>query len=111
MEPVKFSYNLLLANLNNSWLAGFTDRKGYFIRSINVYNCIFGYNIVQKGKGNLIMLKQINVLFEADKVYKDRVEDIYVYLISGIIGCSNTFPSFNKYNLLTNKSRYYILWK
>jgi hypothetical protein len=53
----------------------------------------------------------MNALFRSGKVHKDRVKDIYEYRISGIRGCSNIFPYFDKYNLLTNKSQCYALWK
>lgn len=111
LEPVKFSYNFILPSLNNSWLAGLTDGKGYFTCSTNAYNYTFSYNIAQKGKDDLIVLKQINALFGAGRVYRDKVKDIYEYRISGIRSCSNIFPYFDKYDLLTNKFRFYILWK
>jgi hypothetical protein len=111
LEPIKFSYNFILPSLDNSWLSGFTDGKGTFTCSINACNYTFVYNIAQKRKDNLIVLKQINALFGAGRVYKDRTKDIYEYRISGIRSCSNIFPYFDKYELLTNKSQCYVLWK
>ena len=111
LEPVKFSYNFILPSLNNSWLAGFVDGKGYFTCLIHDYNYTFSYNIALKGQDNLIVLKQINALFGAGKVRKDRMKDIYEYWINGIRACSNIFSYFDKYNLLTNKSLCYTLWK
>lgn len=107
--PIK---NLILPNLNNSWLAGFTDAEGCFTCSIGEKKGFsFNYSIAQKGESNLVILKELSVVFKAGIVSSHHVKDVYEYRISGVRNCPNIFPYFDEYTLLTKKSVSYLLWK
>lgn len=109
IKPKKVS---LVPSLNNSWLTGFTDGEGCFTCSINYKKGFsFNFNIAQRGESNIIILKQICVLFKAGIVSNHFVKDVYEYRISGVKGCSNIFSYFDKHTLLTKKSLSYTIWK
>ena len=112
LEPVGFIDNYIKPSLNNSWLAGFTDGEGCFTCSIgNKKGFSFNYNIAQKGESNITILKHFCLIFKSGRVYKHFVKDVYEYRIAGVKACSNVFPYFDEYTLLTKKSLSYILWK
>jgi len=112
LDPVIPIKNLILPNLNNSWLAGFTDAEGCFTCSIGEKKGFsFNYSIAQKGESNLVILKELSVVFKAGIVSSHHVKDVYEYRIAGVRNCPNIFPYFDEYTLLTKKSVSYLLWK
>jgi hypothetical protein len=91
-------------------LSGFTDGEGCFTCSIGEKKGFsFNFNIAQKGESNLYILKQLCTMFKGGIVSKHYVKNVFEYRIAGIKACSNTFPYFDKYTLLTKKSLAYIL--
>lgn len=112
LEPIRFKDNYVKPSLNDSWLSGFTDAEGCFTCSIgDRKGYSYNYNIAQKGEDNIIILEHIKSLFKAGKVFNHFVKNVFEYRISGVKACSNIFPYFNKYVLLTKKSLSYTLWK
>lgn len=112
LEPIRAINNLILPNLNNSWLAGFTDAEGCFTCSINQKKGFsYNYSVAQKGESNLIILKELVELFDGGIVSNHYVKDVYEYRIAGVKSCVNIFPYFDKYTLLSKKSVSYSLWK
>jgi len=112
LEPITLIKADIKPSLDNSWLAGFTDGEGCFTCSIGDNKGFsFNYNIAQKGKNNLEVLKHLVVLFKGGIVSNHFVKDIYEYRIAGVKTCPNIFPYFDKYSLLTKKSLSYLLWK
>ena len=112
LDTVILKKNLNLPSLNNSWLAGFTDAEGCFTCSISVKaDFSFNFNIAQKWENNKYILEHLCLLFNAGKVTKHSVENVYEYRIGGVKICQNIFPYFDKYTLFTKKSSSYILWK
>jgi hypothetical protein len=112
LEQVMFIHNHIKPSLNNSWLAGFTDGEGCFSCSIKAKKGFsINYSIAQKGEINIIILEHIRSMFKLGKVSNHFVKNVYEYRISGIKACSNIFPYFDEYTLLTKKSLSYILWK
>ena len=117
LEPIRAVNNLILPNLNNSWLAGFTDlppggTEGCFTCSINKNKGFsYNYSVAQKWESNLIILKQLVELFEGGIVSNHYVKNVYEYRIAGVKSCVNIFPYFDKYTLLSKKSVSYSLWK
>ena len=51
------------------------------------------------------------MVFKGGIVCNHSVKNVYEYRIAGIKYCSNIFPYFDKYTLLTKKSISYTLWK
>ena len=112
LESIQPINNLILPSLNNSWLAGFTDAEGCFTCSINEKKGFsFNYSVVQKGEGNLIILKQLIKLFDGGIVSNHYIKDVYEYRIAGVKFCVNIFPYFDKHTLLSKKVVSYALWK
>lgn len=112
LDTVILKKNLNIPSLNNSWIAGFTDAEGCFTCSISVKgDYSFNFNIAQKWEDNKYILNYICLLFNAGKVSKHSVENVYEYRIGGVKNCQNIFPYFDKYTLFTKKSSSYILWK
>ena len=112
LEPIVLIDNHIKPSLSNSWLAGFTDGEGCFTCSIgNKKEYSFNYNIAQKGENNIIILEHVCSMFKAGKVSNHFVKNVYEYRITGVKACSNIFPYFDKYTLLTKKSLSYTLWK
>lgn len=111
LEPVITKNNYILPNLNNSWLAGFTDGEGCFTCSIGEKGFSFNYSIAQKGEINVKILKELCLLFKGGIVSNHSVKDVYEYRIAGVKYSKNIFPYFDRYTLFTKKSISYILWK
>jgi len=112
LETIQVINKVILPSLNNSWLAGFTDGEGCFTCSINEKKGFsYNYSVAQKGENNLLILKELIKLFNGGIVSNHYVKDVYEYRIAGVKLCSNIFPYFDKYTLITKKSISYILWK
>ena len=112
LEQTIFINRSIFPSLNNSWLAGFTDGEGCFTCSISdKKGYSFNYNIAQKGESNIIILKHLCLMFKGGIVSNHSVKDVYEYRIAGVKYCSNIFPYFDKYTLLSKKSISYTLWK
>lgn len=112
LNTVILKKNLNLPSLNNSWLSGFTDAEGCFTCSISEKgDYSFNFNIAQKWENNKYILEHLSLLFNAGKVTKHLVENVYEYRIGGVKNCQNIIPYFDKYTLFTRKSSSYILWK
>lgn len=111
LEPVITKNNSLLPNLNNSWLAGFTDGEGYFTCSIGERGYSFNYNVSQIGEINVKILKELCLLFKGGLVSNHSVKNVYEYRIAGVKCSKNIFPYFDRYTLFTKKCMSYILWK
>jgi len=111
LDPIIFNNNLNLPSLNNSWLAGFTDAEGCFTCSISEKaDFSFNFNIAQ-WEDNKYILDHLCLLFNAGKVTKHSVENVYEYRIGGVKNCQNIFPYFDEYTLFTKKSSSYVKWK
>ena len=112
LVPVLFINKSLKPSLNNNWLSGFTDAEGCFTCSIGEKKGFsFNFSIAQKGKCNIVILKELSILFKGGIISNHSIKDVYEYRIAGIKACPNIFPYFDKYTLLTKKSLSYILWK
>jgi hypothetical protein len=112
LDPIILKNNLNLPSLNNSWLSGFTDAEGCFTCSISEKaDFSFNFNIAQKWEDNKYILDHLCLLFNAGKVTKHSVENVYEYRIGGVKNCSNIFPYFDEYTLFTKKSSSYVKWK
>lgn len=112
LEPITLIKNCIKPSLYNSWLAGFTDAEGCFTCSIrDKKGFSFNYSVAQKGESNIVILRQLVILFKAGIVSNHFVKDVYEYRITGVKACPNIFPYFDKHTLLTKKSLSYILWK
>lgn len=112
LDSIKFKTNLILPNLNNNWLVGFTDAEGCFSCSIREKKGFsINFSIAQKGENNIIILKHICSLFKTGIVSNHIVKDVYEFRISGVKNCETIFPYFDKHFLITKKSVSYILWK
>lgn len=111
LDKVEFINNSILPDLNNNWLAGFTDREGCFTSSIGDKKYTFNYNIAQKWEENVVVLEAICKLFGVGKVSPHNVKNVYEYRVNGIKACKILFHYFDTHNLYTKKQISYLLWK
>jgi hypothetical protein len=111
LDKVEFINNSILPDLNNNWLAGFTDGEGCFTSSIGDKKYTFNYNIAQKWEENVVVLEAICKLFGVGKVSPHNVKNVYEYRVNGIKACKILFHYFDTHNLYTKKQISYLLWK
>jgi len=112
LNPLIFKNSIILPNLNNYWLAGFTDGEGCFSCSIrDKKGFSINFNIAQKGENNVKILKHLCLLFNGGIVSSHSVKNVYEYRISGVKNCSNVFSYFDNHILITKKAISYLLWK
>ena len=70
--------SLVKKKKKNSWLAGFIDGEGCFTCSIGEKKGYsFNFNVAQKGESNLVILKQLVILFKAGIVSDHFIKDVY----------------------------------
>lgn len=113
LDEVEIINSEIWPSLNNSWLAGFTDAEGCFSCSFLVKSNDFRirYQIALKGMINLPILQHLVIIFENGKVLPHFVADVNEFIIVGLKACESVFYYFDKWNLYTNKSISYTLWK
>lgn len=102
-----------LPTLNDAWLSGFTDSKGYFTISFvtNLYRV--KYIISQKYLINKYILEHINyILMDTNiNVYSHYNENNYELRINGIKNCIKLYNYFDNHKLKSKKLKSYELWK
>lgn len=98
-------------NLENHWLAGFSDADASFqIKIINRNNKIevrLNYQIDQKKKDLLVLIKNFiggNIGYRAN-------QDTYYYGSTSFGSAKNVINYFNKYHMLSNKHVNYLKWR
>lgn len=112
LNPVEYKHRDILPNLNDSWLAGFTDGEGCFTCSIGKDKGFsFNFNISQKWEENIVILQHFCVLFNAGTVSKHSADNVNEYRIGGVQNCKNIFPYFDSHTLCSKKAISYNLWK
>ena len=111
LDKVEFINNSIFPNLNNNWLAGFTDGEGCFTSSIGDKKFTFNYSIAQKWEENVVVLEAICKLFGVGKVSPHYVNNVHEYRVNGIKACEILFHYFDTHNLYTKKQISYFLWK
>lgn len=112
LNPITFRNCLIWPNMNNKWLAGFTDAEGCFSCSIrDKKGFSINFSIAQKGENNIKILKHLCLLFNGGIVSNHPVKNVYEYRISGVRNCLKVFSYFDNYILITKKGISYLLWK
>jgi len=98
-------------NLENHWLAGFTDAGGSFqIKIINRKNRIeirLNFQIDQKKDKNLILIKD----FLGGNIEYRQSQDIYYYGSSSFGSAKKVITYFDQYHLLSSKYINYLKWR
>lgn len=111
------STSLMLPSLQDNWISGFTDAKGYFDIYINKKNLKINiiYSITIKYYINKFILDFIYLLFinkNKNLIYKNIFfKDIYNIRITEIKENKLLFNYFDKHPLKTNKLESYNKWK
>lgn len=113
----KYSDNIIINmdnsnNLNNHWLAGFTDADGSFQIKIvnkenNKYEIRLNYQIDQKDNILLILIKD----FIGGNIYYRKSQDTYYYGSTSFGSAKNVIKYFDKYHLLSSKHVNYLKWR
>ena len=98
-------------DLENHWLAGFSDADASFqikvINSNNKTEIRLNYQIDQKKKDLLILIRYFiggNIGYRANK-------DTYYYGSTSFGSARNVIKYFNKYHMLSNKHVNYLKWR
>jgi hypothetical protein len=110
-----------ILTLDNSWLSGFTDAKGYFNCNIakksnnKIYYNIY-YDISQKGLSNKKVLDRLSILLGVGQVknqnpHHDSKSYIFNYRVTGEANNTKILWYFDKYSLKSKKGGIYIIWK
>ena len=98
-------------NLENHWLAGFTDADGSFqIKIINRPNRTeirLNFQIDQKKDDLLILIKN----FLGGNIGYRKSQDTYYYGSTSFGSAKNTIIYFDKFNLLSSKYVNYLKWR
>lgn len=130
--------NVILPSLEDSWISGFTDSKGFFSVSISSKSNNFAifFSFVSPVKQIFIssaegfapahpsaqelsdaLLREPNIfehmltLFSVGKVYPYAKERAYSYRVAGLNDTMKLFPYFDSHPLRSKKLKSYILWK
>jgi hypothetical protein len=100
-----------LLNLNDSWLAGFTDAKGCFNISVNYSrtNTRVIFRFILDQKESKLLFDYMNILFNSGFITK-RDNDNYRFTINSYIGLIPVIEYFNKYPLKTKKLISFNKW-
>jgi hypothetical protein len=106
------SFNCCLdKNLENHWLAGFTDADGIFqIKTINLQNKIeirLNFQIDQKKDQILILIKD----FLGGNIGYRHSQDIYYYGSTSFGSAKTVINYFDHYHLLSSKYINYLKWR
>jgi len=110
VEPIQ---SIILPNINNYWLTGFTDAEGCFTVSFLSNSNAFRlrFIITQKGDSNLPILSHFILLFNSGTLEAHSIKSNFSYILSGVKACYNIYTYFDKYTLKTKKLQSYNLWK
>lgn len=109
---IKFTINLT-DDLNNHWLAGFSDRDASF--QVKVINSItrnkpevrLNYQIDQKS--NILLMKIKNYL--GGNIGYRKSQDIYYYSSTSFGSAKKIIEYFNQHNLQSRKHVSYLRWR
>ena len=109
-EWVKFSLNNEI-NLNNHWLAGFSDADASFqIKIINRNNRTevrLAFQIDQKNKELLILIQQ----YLGGNIGYRKSQDTYYYSSTSFGSAKNVIKYFDQFHLLSTKYINYLKWR
>jgi len=109
---MEFNNNLVIPNLENSWLSGITDAEGCFSAVLSSSSNGFGFSftMAQKWEENRIVLDTLAILLNA-RVYSHHQEDVYELRTSSLTGMGSIFKYFDTHPLMTKKMLSYIIWR
>ena len=109
-EWIKFSLNNEI-NLNNHWLAGFSDADASFqIKIINRNNRTevrLAFQIDQKNKELLILIQQ----HLGGNIGYRKSQDTYYYSSTSFGSAKNVIKYFDQFHLLSTKYINYLKWR
>jgi len=105
--------NTNMPSLNDSWLAGITDREGCFSISFLTKQFNIVFVITQRLQRNKRVLEHLVKLFAGGKVLEHHIKDVWEYRLYSLKNTKLVFPYFDKVcgKLFTKKANSYILWK
>lgn len=109
-SDVEFKLNLF-NNLNNHWLAGFSDADASFkIKLINRDNRTeirLNYQVDQKDNNILVEIKR----FFGGNIGYRNIQDTYYYGSTSFGSAKKVITYFDKYHLLSSKHLNYLKWR
>lgn len=113
LEIINPILDTLLPNLQDHWLAGFTDAEGCF--SLSLLSNSIGYRlrflISQKWEVNKSVLLHISYIFGLGTVSPHSAKDNWEFIVNGVKNTSHILPYFDTHVLYSKKKESYYLWK
>lgn len=122
ITPISLIYSLKPVNLNDSWLAGFSDSEGCFTISF-LKNSKHAYRVryilSQKWDANKPILDRLLVLFNSSSLkpvgsvvtHSNPLANVYELHINGVKNQKAVYSYFDRFPLKSKKFKSYTLYK